>query len=169
MQTYGDVIVGDYTQTLEDLRDVKLADLATLNDAKTQAPFTWDFGSIDSKDDDGLDHGAAGAQTLQMRVDPATQTDDPKNWLGVQAGASMAIIGGAPSNVIPIKATSNLWVQTSALQLTQVLATGDGTQVGMLARQSAILARYGALKAAIGAASDEASLQAIDITQGWPD
>jgi len=136
--------------------------------AQVQKPFAWDFGKIKAKDDAGAYLGAAGAQTLQMRVDPSIGLDDPKNWLAAQQGATMALIAGAPATVIPIKTAGNAWVQTSALQLSQALVTGDGTQLSMLQRGVAALARNGALKAAIRAAASAEDLAAIDITSGWP-
>ena len=132
-------------------------------DTANTTPFAWDFGATAAKTDTGADAGEAGAQTLQCRG-----VEDEKNWLAVTAAATLAIMSGAPTTVIPIKVTSNVWVQATAAQLVQALVTGDGTHASLLTRQSTNLAVYGALKTAIEAAGDQAALDAIDITQGWP-
>lgn len=152
-----------------DLTGAKAALLAAAGDqftARRRTPMTWNFGTIDAKDDLGNDVGAAGTQTLQMR-DDATQ-DDWKNWLAAAQGAAAAVQAGAGTTVQPIKVTSNVWVQTTAQQLLQVLVLGDGTQTPALARGEKMLSHYGALKAQINAAADEATLSAIDVTAGWP-
>lgn len=146
----------DYARgaSLDAERDAKRAALDALFAAKWTTPFSHDFGSIATADDSGNVGGAAGVQTLQMRDD--TDHPDQRNWNVVATNAAICALGGALTTVIPIKVTSNVWVRTTAADLLALLP-----QVS--ARQVTILAAYGALKAAIGAAADAAALAAIDI------
>ena len=152
--------------SLSDLQADKLAAALTAYDTHSQNPFSWNFGTIEATNDAGVSQGAAGVQTLQMRDDATS--NDVQNWLGAQVGALTALLGGQGTVVLPLKTTANLWVQTTCAQVCQVLASGDGAQVPMLARQQMMLARVGALKSAIAAATDITTLDAIDVTGGWP-
>lgn len=127
----------------------------------------WDFGSTLALDDLGEPAGEAGVQHLQMREAPR---NDVAAWQAVALAASVAVGAGSGSTVMPIKALSNLWIQTTAAQLLQVLVTGDVGQLSALSRQTAILARFGELKASIAAASDAEALAAARaaIVTGWP-
>ena len=152
--------------SLADQVSMKLADAQAEYDARRQTPAPYDFGDTEALDDLGTNVGEAGAQTLQMRTDGAT--DDVRNWLCAAHAALVAIVAGSPLAIIPIKTTANVWVQAPALQAQQALVTGDGTQIGALARGMALLARFGELKAEINAAEDAEALAAIDVSGGWP-
>ena len=129
-----------------------------------QVPVAWDFGAIEGKDDHGDSTGPAGSQTLQMRVDPATGKDDPKNWLAALSGAQLAIMLGAPNTPTPLKTTANIWVQTTALQAAQVLALGDGpSKLSMLQIGRQRLARFGQIKAELAAAAEAEGATAADV------
>jgi len=108
------------------------------------------------------------ALTYAGNLENLTDIEDEKNWLAAQAGVLTALLGGAPETVIPMKCTSNLWIQVTALQANAVLIAGDGTQMSMFQRQAATLANYGRLKKAVADAADAAAVQAIDALEGWP-
>lgn len=134
--------------------------------AARQAPLTWDFGSIAALDDDGGSLGPAGAQTLQMR--DSEGKDDLKNWLSAQAGAQAMKDLGLPDALLPVKTTANAWVQTTAIQVMQVLLLGDGDQLSALQRGQAILRRFGVIKKAINAAATTSVVLSIDVRAGYP-
>lgn len=148
-------------------RTLALQEIEAEYNARRTSPMSWDFGSTAALDDLGNAVGEAGSQTLQMREAPR---DDMKNWLAAQAGAAAAIGAGAPNTIMPIKTTANVWVQTTALQVMQVLVAGDGVQLSALQRGIAQLARFGALKAQLAAAEDAEDLAAVRaaIATGWP-
>lgn len=133
---------------------------------RRQGPMSWDFGATVALDDAGVDHGPAGVQQLQMR-DSSTD-NDLMNWLAAAQGASVLVAVGAGATLSPLKTAANLWVQASADQVLDVLIKGDGAQVSALERGRLMLQRFGALKAAITAATDTAAALAIDVTAGWP-
>jgi hypothetical protein len=153
-------------RSLGDVRASQIAAAQVVYDAQRQSPLVWNFGSISSLDGEGISHGAAGAQSLQMR--DANGIDDVKNWLAAQAGAVIAVIGGAGALVQPIKSTSNLWIQTTASDVIKVLVAGDGVQRSMLRRGALQLAAYGAVKDAIAAAADVAACLALDLSANYP-
>ncbi len=149
---------------LDEIQAPKRAEIDAAYFQRFTSPFPWDFGSVTGKDDDQVDTGALGAQTLQMRFDPANGVDDMKNWIAV--ASTLAIL--PDDEIAPMKTSANLWAQVTVAQAKQVLAQGDGSQTPMFARQAGYLARYGALKKALAAAgSDLAAIDAIDPTSGW--
>lgn len=152
--------------TLEELKGVRLNELNNLFLLKNQEPFPWDFGSVEGKLDNGDSVGPAGEQTLQMRVDATT--DDVKNWLGAQSAAAVAVQLQQPDTLQPLKTTDNVWVQTTAAQVLQVLVTGDGEQISMLERQRRVLERFGAHKASLAAATTRQAVMDLDFEAGWP-
>ena len=95
---------------------------------------------------------AAGERLLQMT--PL----DRANWQTLQGAALTAVISGAAETVLPMRAEDNWNIQTTALQVLQVLAA-------MTQHGAALLFAGGALKSAIRASEEPAS---IDITEGWP-
>lgn len=153
--------------TLADLKAQALAAIDAEYEARRTNPMPWNFGATAALNDLGWDQGPAGVQTLQMRESPR---DDLKNWLAVAAGASAAVAGGAPGLVMPIKVTANVWVQTTAAQLVQVLISGDGVQLSALQRGTAMLQRYGQLKAQNAVAEDAQAVAAVlnSLSEGWP-
>ncbi len=151
---------------LERVKAAKMAEIEAAYAQKATTPFAWNFGSIEGKDDDENSTGPAGAQTLQMRFDPANGVDDPKNWIAVTSTLAL-IVAVAPSTIVPMKTTGNIWAQVTAAEAAQVLVAGDGSQEAMFPRQVRYLARYGALKKALAAAADSAAVLAIDPATGW--
>ena len=151
---------------LETVRARLLAAAASEYAAHRQLPVAWDFGAIEALDDDDVSVGPAGPQTLQMR-DDAIQ-NDLQNWLAANAAAMAAVGAGLPELIQPLKTTANVWVQTTAAQVVQVLVTGDGSQVSAFQMGAANLKAFGALKKAIMTAADIEALAAIDPSAGWP-
>lgn len=152
--------------TLAELKAQALAEADAEYEARRTSPMPWDFGAVEALTDLGVSVGAAGPQTLQMRERPR---DDMKNWLALAAGASAAVGAGASGALLPLKTTGNVWVQTTAVQVLQVLVAGDGAQLSALQRGAAQLARYGELKGLIAAAEDAAELAAVrgEISEDW--
>lgn len=121
-------------------------------DRRLALDFTYDFGDTQAVDDGGVVI-EAGERHLQMRE------SDRANWQALQGAALTAIVSGQPSTVLPMRAEDNWNIQTTATQVLQVLAA-------MTAQGAALLFHGGALKSAIRAAEDPAS---IDILTGWPE
>lgn len=134
---------------------------------RNTANFPWDFGAIEALDDLGVSVGAAGVRSLQIR-----DMEDKTNWTAAHTVAMSAVALGAPATIVPLKCDDNVWVQTTALQVMQVLALGEGGRISLFSRQAANLARYGALKKPCAEAADQADLDAIDEGliggAGWP-
>lgn len=151
---------------IETVRNRLLEAAAIEYAAHRQRPVAWDFGTVEALDDNDVSVGAAGQQTLQMR-DDAIQ-NDLQNWLAANAAAMAAVAAGLPDLVQPLKTTANVWVQTTAAQVVQVLVTGDGVQVSAFQMGAAHLKAFGALKKAINTAADIEALASIDPTVGWP-
>lgn len=152
--------------SLEEVMAATMAQAAAEFDVRRTSEFSWDFGETEAIDDLGNSVGAAGVQTLQMREQPR---DDMKNWLAVLAGATAVPVEVRDDVVIPIKATSNLWIQTTAAQVIQALVTGDGAKKSALQRGVVHLQRFGVLKTIIEAAETRAELTVArnKIGQGW--
>lgn len=121
-------------------------------DRRLALDFTYDFGETPAVDDGGVEI-EAGERHLQMRE------SDRANWQALQGAALTAIVSGQPNTVLPMRAEDNWNIQTTATQVLQVLAA-------MTAHGAALLFHGGALKSAIRAAEDPAS---IDILTGWPE
>ncbi|MCX7585002.1 hypothetical protein [Phenylobacterium sp. 58.2.17] len=151
---------------IETVRNRLLAAAAIEYAAHRQRPVAWDFGAVEALDDNDVSIGEAGQQTLQMR-DDAVQ-NDLQNWLAANAAAMAAVAAGMPDLIQPLKTTANVWVQTTAAQVVQVLVTGDGVQVSAFQMGAAHLKAFGALKKAINTAVDIETLVSIDPTAGWP-
>lgn len=152
--------------TNAEIRAARHFELAAINRAHQEAPFAWDFGDTPGKNDKGVSTGAAGAQTLQMRQAPPN--DDIRNWQSAHAAALTALVAGLPDAIQPIKTSDNVWVQTTAAQVIQVLVTGDGAQMPMFRRQQLILENFGRLKALIESAGSKAQILDVDLEEGWP-
>jgi len=120
-------------------------------DRRMAQDFAYDFGEAPALNDAG-DEIEAGERLLQMT--PL----DRANWQTLQGAALTAVISGAPETVLPMRAEDNWNIQTTALQVLQVLAA-------MTQHGAALLFAGGALKSAIRASEEPAS---IDITEGWP-
>lgn len=156
-------------KTLAELKAEKLVAAEAEYQGRRQSPMPWDFGAIETLDDDGVSQGPAGMQTLQMRSTEANQ--DIINWLAVYSAGTAMMAADAPDALNPIKATSNLWVQTTAAQSVQVLMSGDGAQTPAFNRGLAMLQAHGRLKAAINGAVNASAVVAIDVASppgGWP-
>jgi len=129
-------------------------------DRRLALDFSWDFGSIPAFDDDrsnnGPGHGEeipAGVRLLQMKP------KDQALWQALQVAALTAMVSGAASLSMPMRAEDNWNIQTTAGEVLVVLSA-------MIAHGSSLVFYGGALKSAIRAASHPAS---IDITAGWPE
>lgn len=151
---------------LEDLRARQLVAAEVEYNERRQTPLTWDFGEILARDDDGIGRGPAGLQTLQMRDSP--ERNDLVNWLSAQVGAMTLIAAGQAEAILPLKVTSNFWVQTTAEQVIAVLVAGAGGQLSALQRGQAMLARFGAIKKALADATNPATVLEVDLTAGYP-
>jgi hypothetical protein len=121
-------------------------------DRRLALDFTYDFGETQAVDDSG---GEIQAGERRLQMSPL----DRSNWQTLQGAALTAVVGGAPETILPIRAEDNWNIQTNAAQVLQVLAT-------MTAYGAALLFHGGALKSAIRAAEDPAS---VDILAGWPE
>lgn len=129
---------------LESLKAEKRSALAEEYQSRIQS-FPWDFGA------------PFGVLHLQLR-----DVTDQANWLTLQGKAMLAISAGqGDSALLPIRTEENVTVPVTAnvaAQVMDALSTFGGT----------MLAHRWSLQDAITAAEDEASLDAIDITSGWP-
>lgn len=126
-------------------------------DRRQQLDFDHDFGAIAAVDDFG-DQIEAGIRTLQMGL------ADQQNWGFLQSQALAAVVSGAPTTLMPMRAEDNWNVQTTAVQVLGVAAA-------MFGRNAALLFHGGQLKSqarAAIAAADTAGLAAIQIQTGWP-
>lgn len=115
------------------------------------ADFEYDFGSTPALNDLGTEI-EAGVRSLQMRA------HDISNWQSLYSVASVMVLSGQGSTVLPMRAEDNWNIQTPASQVLQALTA-------VFARGSALVAAGGAIKTAIRAAADP---YAIDIMEGWP-
>lgn len=118
------------------------AQVDTKRDAKLTGGYTHDFG------------GTIGVKVLQTR-----DADDKLNWLTSQAAYSAAVAGGQGATMgANFRAADNT---------TFTLSYADGLNVllAMAAWGASVYGRSWALKDAIAAAADPAS---VDITTGWP-
>lgn len=149
--------------SIEPQRQALRASLDAVYEAANTANFAWDFGELEALDDLEVSLGPAGVRSLQMRG-----LEDKTNWTAVHTAATAAVVAGQGGAVIPIKCDDNVWIQTTALDVLTVLTVGAEGRTALLTRQSANLARYGALKKLIADAVDQADLDAIDIQAGWP-
>lgn len=104
------------------------------------------------------DSGTLAGQTLQVRT-----TEDRTNWLTSQATYGAAVAAG--QGVV-----EGAMFRTASNQ-TFMLTFAEGYQLlvqGMAAWGQSIYANLWALKDAVAAAEDQAALDAIDETAGWP-
>ena len=102
--------------------------------------------------------GTLAGKTLQVR-----NSEDRTNWLTSSTSYGAAIAGGMGATVGAMFRTAD--------NETFMLTFNEGYQVlvvGMAAWGQSIYARLWALKDEIEAAADQAALDAIDITAGWP-
>lgn len=132
-------------------------------DRRQQMDFSFDFAALDPELqalDDAGEAIAAGERSLQMRP------EDRANWGDLQAQAMLAVMNGAPSALMPMRAEDNWNIQTTAAQVLVVTSA-------MFARNAELLffaaGRKSAGRAAI-AANDGEALDAIIATveAGWP-
>lgn len=137
--------------TPEEVVAQRCAQVDAERDRRMAQDFAYDFGEAPALNDAG-DEIEAGERLLQMT--PL----DRANWQTLQGAALTAFISGTPETVLPIRAEDNWNIQTTAEQVLQVLAA-------MTEHGAALLFAGGAIKSAIRAAEDPAS---IDITEGWP-
>lgn len=129
---------------LEALKAEKKSALAAEYQQRIQS-FPWDFGA------------PHGVLHLQLRG-----TDDQANWLTLQAKAMNLIAAGqGDAEVLAIRTEENITVPVTANVAAQIMDALSSFGGNMKAHQWA-------LKDAINAAEDEATLDAIDITAGWP-
>ncbi len=135
------------------------ADLVAAVEARLQvafgAGFGWDFGEMAAEFEDGS-IGPAGPQILQTR-----DVIDRTNWLILDAAAMKLIAVGAGDTAVPVRTASNATVLIAAADCSAMLAA-------MTANGQAKMARSWALKNAIRQAAGIATMQAIDINEGWP-
>lgn len=113
-------------------------------DAILTGGFAHDFG------------GSTGVKVLQ------TRESDETNWLTLQNSCIAAVMAGQGATVGAVIRTAD--------NVNVALSYADGLQVmlAMAAWGAAVYAASWKLKDAITAALDQASLDAIDITAGWP-
>lgn len=138
--------------TQEEIVARRCAQVDAERDRRMAQDFAYDFGETPAVNDAG-EEIAAGERLLQMT--PL----DRANWQTLQGAALTAVISGAAETVLPMRAEDNWNIKTTAFQVLQVLAA-------MTQHGAALLFAGGAIKSAIRAAEDPAS---IDITEGWPE
>jgi hypothetical protein len=161
----GEWLVADApAPSIEPARAAKRAQVDAVYEQKNTANFAWDFGSIEALDDLETSVGPAGIRSLQIRG-----IEDKTNWTAIHTAATAAVLAGNPGALVPIKCDDNVWVQTTALDVLTVLTVGQAGHMALLTRQSANLARYGALKKLVADAVTQADLDAIDLAAGWPE
>lgn len=135
---------GLWDAPLSVLKQDKRAALALEYQSRIQS-FSWDFGS------------PFGVLHLQLR-----DVTDQANWLTLQGKALVLIQAGQGNEaILPIRTEENITVPVTAQQamvITDALSTFGG----------AMLAHRWSMQDAIMAAEDEESLDAIDVTVGWP-
>lgn len=119
-------------------------------DRRTAEDFAHDFGETLALDDTGAEI-AAGVRLLQMRA------EDQRNWQALQGAALTAVVSGVPNTILPMRAEDNWNIQTTALQVLQVLAA-------MTEKGSRLLFHSGALKSQQRLAYPVI----IDRMEGWP-
>lgn len=133
-----------------------VASLCTQVDAererRTSLDFAYDFGETLATDDAG-EEIEAGVRQLQMRP------GDRANWQALQGAALTAVVSGQQDAVLAMRAEDNWNIQTTALQVLQVLAA-------MIQQGAALLFYGGALKSAIRSAEDPTT---VEIEDGWPE
>lgn len=120
-------------------------------DRRLALDFIYDFGETPALDD-AQTQIEAGMRALQMRP------EDRSNWQTLQGAALTAVVAGNPTRIMQMRAEDNWNIQTTAVEVLEVLAA-------MTAHGEAILFAGGAIKSAIRAAADPT---AIDIMAGWP-
>lgn len=140
---------------LATLQAAKLTAVDTERDRRLQLDFGYDFGGLAAIDDAGATI-TAGLRQLQMRFAP-----DQRNWQALQSQALAAVVMGAPTALMPMRAEDNWNVQTTAAD---VLAA----TTAMFLRNAAILFHGAALKSQVRAAADTAGVAAVDLAVGWP-
>lgn len=130
--------------TLDALKAEKQSALSAEYQSRIQS-FPWDFGA------------PFGVLHLQLR-----DVTDQANWLTLQCKAQMLIAAGqGDAEVLAIRTEENITVPVTANVAAQVMDALSSFGGNMKAHQWA-------LKDAIMAAEDQAALDAIDITAGWP-
>lgn len=130
---------------LDTLKAEKQSALAAEYQSRVQS-FPWDFGA------------PFGVLHLQLR-----DVTDQANWLTLQAKAQMHIAAGqGDAEVLAIRTEENITVPVTANAAAQIMDALSSFGGNMKAHQWA-------LKDAISAAEDQAALESIDITAGWPE
>lgn len=120
-------------------------------DLRIANDFLYDFGETVAIDDFGVQI-AAGIRALQMK-------DKDRNfWETLRGSALTAVVSGVPATVMYMRSADNWNIQTTAIQVLQVLAAAS--QRGAL-----LVSHAGSLKSQLRTSNDPAS---IDITAGWP-
>ncbi|WP_313105285.1 hypothetical protein [Brevundimonas sp.] len=119
-------------------------------DRRTAQDFAHDFGATLALDDTGAEI-EAGVRLMQMRP------EDQRNWQALQGAALTAVVSGAPTTILPMRAEDNWNIQTTALQVLAVLSA-------MTAKGADLLFHGGALKSQQRAAYPVV----IDRMAGWP-
>ena len=131
--------------TLADTRAIKATAVNVRRDAILTGGYSHDFG------------GSIGIKVLQTAT-----ADDDTNWLTLQASCTAAVLVGQGATVgAVIRTLDNVNIP---------LSYADGLQVmlAMSAWGAGVYAASWKLKDAIAAATDQPSLDAVDITAGWP-
>lgn len=101
--------------------------------------------------------GPLAGKTLQTR-----DADDKLNWVTSQAAYSAAVAAGqGDAPVVKFRSADNTTIVVT-------ISEGLAALLAMAAWGQSIMDRSWALKDAIAAAADQAALDAIDITAGWP-
>jgi hypothetical protein len=130
--------------SLDELKTAKAAAVNIRRDQVIAGGYQHNFG------------GSAGIRTLDQRTEM-----DAINWLGLKGIADDAIAAGLGSAPIDIRDAGDQTFQASATVV-------SGAMVAMGQWRGAIMGHAWALKDAIKAAGDVASLDAIDVDAGWP-
>ena len=131
--------------TFADGQAAKAAAVNTRRDVILTGGYSHDFG------------GSTGVKVLQTAT-----ADDDTNWLTLQASCTAAVLVGQGATVGAIIRTLD--------NVNIPLSYADGLQVmlSMSAWGASVYAASWKLKDAIAAATDQSSLDTVDITAGWP-
>ena len=137
--------VAQGASTFGDVQAAKAADVIVRRDAILTGGYRHDFG------------GSVGVKVLQTAT-----ADDDTNWLVLQASCTAAVLVGQGATVGAVVRTLD--------NVNFPLSYADGLQVmlAMSAWGAGVYAASWKLKDAIAAATDQPSLDAVDVTAGWP-
>lgn len=130
--------------TLDERKAAKLSAAAAAYEEKLAVGFPVTLGGND--------------ETLQCRNE-----HDRTNWLGLLMGAQIAVAAGQGASAYPVKirCTSN-----AEYQVTNAQAVAH--MLGLLGWAGAMLAAYWSVKDSIKDATNSASVDAVDVTAGYP-